>query len=133
GRIVTGGKRILQDSGGTYMAPTIVTGVASDAVLFKREVFGPVLAVTKFETEDEALTLANGTDFGLAAAVWTSDLGRAHRMVDGIRAGVVHVNTYGGADNTVPLGGIGQSGNGHDKSLHALDKFIDLKTAWIQL
>ncbi|MEM7319775.1 MAG: aldehyde dehydrogenase, partial [Pseudomonadota bacterium] len=133
GRIVTGGKRILQDSGGTYMAPTIVTGVTSDAVLFKREVFGPVLAVTKFETEDEALTLANGTDFGLAAAVWTSDLGRAHRMVDGIRAGVVHVNTYGGADNTVPLGGIGQSGNGHDKSLHALDKFIDLKTAWIQL
>jgi 4-(gamma-glutamylamino)butanal dehydrogenase len=133
GHVVSGGARILHETGGTYMAPTIVTGVTRDATLFQREVFGPVLAVTPFETEAEALALANATDFGLAAAVWTSDLSRAHRMVAGIRAGVVHVNTYGGADNTVPLGGVGQSGNGHDKSLHALDKYTDLKTAWIQL
>ncbi|MFA3918538.1 aldehyde dehydrogenase [Ruegeria hyattellae] len=133
GQIITGGQRILGDTGGTYMAPTIVTHVQPDAVLFQREVFGPVLSVTRFETEDEALRLANATDFGLASGVWTSDLSRAHRMVAGIHAGVVHVNTYGGADNTVPLGGVGQSGNGHDKSLHALDKFVDLKTAWMQL
>lgn len=133
GRVVTGGARILRETGGTYMAPTIVTGVTRDAALFQREVFGPVLSVTRFETEAEALALANATDFGLAAAVWTSNLSRAHRMVAGIRAGIVHVNTYGGADNTVPLGGVGQSGNGHDKSLHALDKYTDLKTAWIQL
>ncbi len=133
GAVVTGGRRILQETGGTYMAPTIVTNVTRDATLFQREVFGPVLAVTPFETEAEALGLANATDFGLAAAVWTGSLSRAHRMVAGIRAGVVHVNTYGGADNTVPLGGVGQSGNGHDKSLHALDKYVDLKTAWIQL
>lgn len=133
GQVITGGSCILQDTGGSYMAPTIVTQVTRDATLFQREVFGPVLAVTKFESEEEALSLANGTDFGLAAGVWTADLSRAHRMVAGIRAGVVHVNTYGGSDNTVPLGGVGQSGNGHDKSLHALDKYIDLKTAWIQL
>ncbi len=79
------------------------------------------------------MRLANSTDFGLAAGVWTNDLSRAHRMVRAIRSGVVHVNTYGGPDVTVPLGGVGQSGNGHDKSLHAFDKYTDLKTAWIQL
>ena len=99
----------------------------------QQEVFGPVLGVTAFDTEQEAIALANSTDFGLAAGVWTSDLGRAHRMIRGVRSGVIHVNTYGGADNTVPLGGIKQSGNGHDKSLHALEKYVDLKTAWIKL
>lgn len=101
--------------------------------LAKEEVFGPVLAIIPFDDEADALKIANATDYGLASAVWTANLSRAHRMVRGIRAGVVHVNTYGGADNTVPLGGVRQSGNGHDKSLHALDKYTDLKAAWIQL
>jgi len=92
-----------------------------------------VLAVTTFKDEAEAIALANSTDFGLSGAVWTADLSRAHRMVKAVRTGVMHVNTYGGADNTVPLGGVGQSGNGHDKSLHALDKYTNLKTAWIKL
>ncbi len=129
----TGGGRILTETGGYYMAPTIMAGVKESDALFQNEVFGPVLAITPFKDEEEALHLANATVYGLAAGVWTSNLSRAHRMVAGIRSGVVHVNTYGGADLTVPLGGVGQSGNGHDKSLHAMDKYVDLKTAWIKL
>jgi gamma-glutamyl-gamma-aminobutyraldehyde dehydrogenase len=128
----TGGKRILEETGGFYMQPTVFD-VTPKMTLAKEEVFGPILSIIPFETEEEAVRIANATDYGLASAVWTSNLSRAHRMVRGIRAGVVHVNTYGGADNTVPLGGVKQSGNGHDKSLHALDKYVDLKTAWIQL
>jgi 4-(gamma-glutamylamino)butanal dehydrogenase len=131
--IVLGGNRVLEETGGFYMEPTIVAGVAPQDRLAREEVFGPVLAVMPFDTEDEAVALANGTDYGLAAAVWTADLSRAHRMVRRIRAGIVHVNTYGGSDLTVPLGGVRQSGNGHDKSLHAFDKYLDLKTAWIKL
>lgn len=99
----------------------------------REEVFGPVLAVTRFNTAEDAAALANSTTYGLAAAVWTSNLATAHRMVRAIRAGVIHVNTYGGADLTVPLGGFKQSGYGRDKSLHALEKYFDLKTAWISL
>ena len=130
--LLTGGKRILQETGGFYMQPTVFD-VTPDMTLAREEVFGPILSIIPFETEEDALRIANATDYGLASAVWTSNLSRAHRMVRGIKAGVVHVNTYGGADNTVPLGGVRQSGNGHDKSLHALDKYVDLKTAWIQL
>lgn len=133
GQIVTGGDRILEDTGGYYMAPTIVTGVTRDATLAQKEVFGPVLGVTPFETEEEAVSLANSTVYGLAGAAWTSNLSRAHRMVKAIRTGVMHINTYGGADGTVPLGGVGQSGNGSDKSLHAIEKYVNLKTAWIKL
>ena len=133
GTLVTGGSRILQDTGGYYMAPTIVSDVTPDATLAQKEVFGPVLAVTAFDDEAEAVRIANSTVYGLAGGVWTSNLSRAHRMIRAVRTGVVHVNTYGGPDVTVPLGGVGQSGNGHDKSLHALDKYYDLKTAWIKL
>lgn len=133
GEVVTGGERILTETGGYYMSPTIITGVTKQATLAQKEVFGPVLGVTAFDNDDEAIRLANSTVYGLAGGVWTSNLSRAHNMVRAVRTGVMHVNTYGGADGTVPLGGVGQSGNGHDKSLHALDKYVDLKTAWIKL
>jgi len=133
GQVVLGGDRILQETGGYFMQPTIVTGVNREASLFQKEVFGPLLSVTPFQTEDEAIELANSTAYGLAGAAWTSKLSRAHRLVRGVRTGVMHINTYGGADGTVPLGGVGQSGNGSDKSLHALEKYTNLKTAWIKL
>ena len=133
GRTVHGGARILEETGGFYMAPAIVEDVTPEDRVFREEVFGPILAITPFDAEEEAIALANGTEFGLASAVWTSNLSRAHRIIAKLQAGVVHVNTYGGADGTVPLGGVKQSGNGHDKSLHAMDKFFDLKTAWIAL
>ncbi|MEM1233079.1 MAG: aldehyde dehydrogenase [Pseudomonadota bacterium] len=133
GTVVTGGTQILAETGGTYMAPTLVTGVTEADTLAQEEVFGPVLAVTPFDGEEEALRLANSTIYGLAGGVWTSNLARAHRMIAAMKTGVVHVNTYGGPDVTVPLGGVKQSGNGHDKSMHAFDKYLDLKTAWIKL
>ena len=133
GQVIMGGGRILQETGGYFMEPTIVTGVTPDATLSQKEVFGPVLGVTPFSTDEEAISIANSTVYGLAGAVWTSNLSRAHKMVRAIRTGVMHVNTYGGADGTVPLGGVGQSGNGSDKSLHAIEKYINLKTAWIKL
>ncbi|WP_300405308.1 aldehyde dehydrogenase family protein [uncultured Nocardioides sp.] len=133
GTLYQGGQRVLEDTGGYFMEPTIITDVAAHHSVAQKEVFGPVLAVTAFEDEDDAIRLANSTDYGLAGGVWTSDLSRAHRMVREMHTGVVHVNTYGGPDVTVPMGGVKQSGNGHDKSLHALDKFLDLKTAWVKL
>ena len=132
-QIAIGGNQILKNTGGYYMEPTVVTNVKPNSTLFKEEVFGPVLAVSRFKTEEEAVKLANGTEFGLSAGIWTSNLAKAHKMVSKVKAGVVNVNTYGGADVTVPLSGVKQSGNGSDKSLHALDKYINLKTAWIQL
>lgn len=128
----TGGKRILEETGGFYMQPTVFD-VTPEMTLAREEVFGPILSVIPFDDEAEALKISNATSYGLASAVWTGNLSRAHRMIRSIKAGVVHVNTYGGADGTVPLGGVKQSGNGHDKSLHAFDKYTDLKTAWIQL
>lgn len=132
-RLRTGGQVIQPVNGGSYMQPALLDSVRQDMGIAREEVFGPVLSVIPFENEQEAVQLANGTTFGLASGVWTGNLSRAHRMVRSIKAGVVHVNTYGGPDITVPLGGVRQSGNGHDKSLHALEKYLDLKTAWIQL
>jgi acyl-CoA reductase-like NAD-dependent aldehyde dehydrogenase len=99
----------------------------------REEVFGPVLATLTFKDEAEAVAIANDTTYGLAGAVWTHDLSTAHRMARSIRAGVVYVNCYDADDITVPFGGFRQSGFGRDKSLHAFDKFTELKTTWIDL
>jgi acyl-CoA reductase-like NAD-dependent aldehyde dehydrogenase len=92
-----------------------------------------VLSVIRFKTEAEAIALANDSTYGLQASVWSKHIDRAHRVAQGLRAGTVHVNQYDEDDITVPFGGVKQSGNGRDKSLHALDKYSDLKTTWIRL
>lgn len=133
GETLTGGGPVRVDTGGAYYPPTVIDAVASDTLLAQQEIFGPVLAVTSFRTEEEAFALANGTPYGLASAVWTTDLNRAHRFSRALKFGVVWVNCYEEGDLTVPFGGVKISGFGRDKSLHALDKFYDLKTTWIDL
>ncbi len=133
GIISSGGNQINKNMGGYYMEPTIISNVNSQMTIFQNEVFGPVLTVTSFDSEEEAVSLANSTIYGLASGLWTSNLSRAHKLIQKIKSGVVFVNTYGGSDNTLPLAGVKQSGNGADKSLHALDKFTDLKSVWIKL
>jgi gamma-glutamyl-gamma-aminobutyraldehyde dehydrogenase len=91
------------------------------------------MGILRFNTEAEALAMANATSYGLQASVWSHDLNRAHRVARGLRAGTVHVNQYDEDDLTVPFGGYKQSGNGRDKSLHAFDKYTELKTTWIRL
>jgi acyl-CoA reductase-like NAD-dependent aldehyde dehydrogenase len=132
-RVVTGGDRVLEETGGAYLPPTILDGVTNDMRVAREEIFGPVLTVLEFDDPDEAVALANDTDYGLAAAVWTSDVRLAHRLSRRLRAGVVWVNTFDAADVTVPFGGFKQSGSGRDKSLHALDGYTQLKTTWLDL
>lgn len=117
--------------GGAFVAPTIVKNVSQDSALANTEIFGPVLSVTTFSSEEEAVQLANATPYALAASVWTDSLRRAHRMSRRLKAGTVSVNTVDALDVTVPFGGSKLSGFGRDLSLHALGKFTTLKTTWI--
>ena len=130
-RLVAGGERITRDGSDCYVQPTVFDGVDPASELAREEVFGPVLAVTPFDTEDEALALANDTAYGLAASVATSNLGRAHRLADRIHAGTVTVNGVDAFSAWTPFGGFKGSGFGRDLSLHALDKYVGLKTVWI--
>ncbi|WTW98579.1 aldehyde dehydrogenase [Streptomycetaceae bacterium NBC_01309] len=130
-RLRCGGARV--DRAGSYLEPTVFDRVTPGMAIARDEVFGPVLSVMTFETEEEAVRLANATEYGLAAAVWTSNLSTAHRVSRAVKAGTVWVNCYEEGGLNVPFGGVKQSGHGRDKSLHALDKYTDLKTTWIQL
>jgi gamma-glutamyl-gamma-aminobutyraldehyde dehydrogenase len=132
-RAVTGGTRAREASGGFYVEPTVFDRVENGMTIAREEIFGPVMSVIRFKTEAEAVALANASSYGLQASVWSDNVNRAHRVARALRAGTVHVNQYDEDDITVPFGGYKQSGNGRDKSLHALDKYTELKTTWLRI
>ena len=131
--IRVGGRRVREDSGGYFIEPTVFEGVRPAMAIAREEIFGPVLSAITFKTVDEAVEIANDVIYGLAAAIWTRDITTAHRVARALRAGTVYVNCYDADDLTVPFGGFKQSGIGRDKSLHALEKYTELKTTWIDL
>lgn len=131
--LLAGGRRVMQETGGFYVEPTVFSGVSNQMKIAREEIFGPVLSILRFETEADALAMANDSDYGLQAGVWSSNIDRAHRVARNLQAGTVHVNQYDDDDMTVPFGGYKQSGNGRDKSLHAFEKYTELKTTWIKL
>jgi gamma-glutamyl-gamma-aminobutyraldehyde dehydrogenase len=116
------------------VAPTIFDNLTNASSVAREEIFGPVLAVITFDTEEEAIAIANDTCYGLAASLWTDNINTAHRMASAIRAGTVSVNCFSEGDISTPFGGYKQSGfGGRDKSIHAHDQYCELKTTWIQL
>jgi aldehyde dehydrogenase (NAD+) len=118
---------------GYYIEPTILTDVTETMTVAQEEIFGPVLSVLRFSDEQEAIALANGTDYSLAAAVWTKDIDRANRVADRLDAGTVWINTYGPTDTRLPWGGMGgESGIGRDLGRGAIDNYTEQKTVWLQ-
>ncbi len=121
------------DGKGAFVEPTILDNVDNKMRVAQEEIFGPVLCVIPFKDEQEAIAIANDSKYGLGAALWSCNINRVHRVAKQLQAGSVWVNNYNEGDMTVPFGGFKMSGNGRDKSLHAIEKFTETKTTWIRL
>lgn len=131
--LACGGKPWVSPGGALFVQPTIFTDVDIDMRLAQQEVFGPVLAVTRFSDEAEAVKLANSTRFGLSAGIWTSDVGRAHRMAQKVKSGSVWVNTYRMTSQTSPFGGYDLSGVGREGGMAMLESYLHTKSIWVNM
>lgn len=129
--LACGGEAAAQ--GGLFVPPTVLTGVTSDMSIARQEVFGPVLAVIPFDTEEDAIRIANATEFGLAAGVWTLNVQRAHRVTNRLRAGTVWINAYRVVAYNAPFGGYKQSGLGRENGMGGLEEYLETKTVWVEL
>jgi aldehyde dehydrogenase (NAD+) len=133
-QLTAGGRRVSVDGGkGLFIEPTIFNGVNNDMKIAREEIFGPVLATLTFNDIDEVVDLANRNPYGLAAAVWTRDVKKAHMLSRQLKAGTVWINTYGPLNAALPFGGYKNSGYGRELGMHAIEHYTELKMVWLNL
>ena len=133
-KLIAGGNRVSVDGGkGFFLEPTIFGDVTNDMKIAQEEIFGPVLATLSFDDVDQVIDLANRNQYGLAAAVWTRDIKKAHSVSRQLKAGTVWINTYGLMDAAMPFGGYKSSGFGRELGMHAIEHYTELKTVWLNL
>ena len=130
-RIVTGGSRASLD--GYFVTPTVIADVNSAMTVVQEEIFGPVLVAQKYDTEAEALAMANSSEYGLAGGIWSRDISQAHRLAAQLKGGNVFINSYGLADPAMPFGGMKSSGWGRENGLEALDSYLETKSVYVPL